>query len=134
MTFALVTAAALRRCLVAFGLTAARAILAAAILLAFVQGRFHVLAFAARLAFFRFTLVFAAARRGVLGISRIMMAATFAVFHVGHVAMTASFGFRRRSRVRRRWRRRVFLRPSNQREAQNQSKQSEFHKSSLLKL
>jgi len=114
----------------AFAFGAALAVGTAAVLLAFLHRPFHVFSVAAGLATFHFTLVFAATGYGILGIGRGMMATTFAVFP-GHVLMTACLGVRGRCRVR--CRRRV-LRPANQRQGKNQSKQSEFHKISLSKL
>jgi len=135
-------AAAVHGGLVAFGFAAtlafgaALAVFAAIALFAVFHGGFHILAFAAGLAVFGFTLVLGATGRGILGTGRGLMAATFAVFHIGHVVMTAPLGLRDRRRVRccrSCWR---LLPPANQRQGKNedQSKQSEFHKISLSKL
>src|SRR5260370_18487372 len=131
MAFTL-AAAAVHSGFVALSLAAALGVCASAVFLAVLLGGFHVLAFAAGLAIFHFTLVLAATGRGIFGIGRSVMAATFAVFHVGHVVVTAPLGLRGRCRV---WCRRRLLRPAKQRQGQgqNQSKQSEFHKSTLIK-
>jgi len=132
MALAAITAAA-HGGFVALGFAAALAVFATAVFLAVLHRGLHVFAFAAGLAIFHFTLVLAATSRGILGIGGSVMAATFAVLHIGHVVMTAPLGLRGRSRVRRR---RRILRPANHRQGQgqNQSKQSEFHKSSFIKV
>ena len=138
MAFAL-TAAAAHGGFVTLGLAAAfafgatLAVCAAAAFLAFLHRRFHVFTIAAGLAVFHFALVFAATGRGILGIGCGVVAATTFVVFSGHVVMTAPLGLRGRRRVRCS---RRFLRPANQRQGkdEDQSKQSEFHKISLLKL
>jgi len=116
----------------AFAFWAALAVSTAAALLAFLHGGFHVLALATGLAVFHFTFV-AATGCGILGIGCGVMAATFVVFHPGHIVMAATLGLRGRGRIRSNWSCRSLLRPANQRQgkSEDQSKQSEFHKSSL---
>jgi hypothetical protein len=111
---------------------AALAVFTAAVVLAFLHGCLHVLAGATRLAVFHFTLVFAATGCCILGIG--VMAAILAVFHASHVVMTTCLGLRGGSRVGCRRSCGCLLRPSNQRQAQDQSKQSEFHKNSFIKV
>ena len=94
-------AAATRGGFVALRPAATLAFFAAAVFLAFLHRRFHVLAVTAGLAVFRFTLVFAATVRGIFGVGRRMVAAALAVFHVSHVVMTASLGLTCGCRVRR---------------------------------
>jgi len=94
MAFALAATAALGG-LAALGLAAALAVFATAVLLAFLHGSFHILAFATRLAVFHVTLVFTATSGGILGVGCGVMAATFAVLHPGHVVMAASLRLRR---------------------------------------
>jgi hypothetical protein len=133
MALALIAAAA-HGGFVALGSTAAFAIRAAAVLLAFLHSGLHVLACAARLAGFHVTCVFAATG-SILGIGRSVMATAFAILHIGRIVMATRLGLRCRRRIRRRSRG-VILRPRNQREREDEdrSKQSEFHKISFIKV